>query len=96
MSVPTDPATYDILSSELASCQRVASALGELAAQWQQMMVSLQRARSSIITEPGQCDWEHEKDASPSDKRSTAVEGTESYITTEELVKKDAARRIRT
>ena len=79
MSVPTDPATYDILSSELASCQRVAAALGELAAQWQQIMVSLQRARSSIITEPGQCDWEHEKRAEATRDRLRLKDGELHY-----------------
>ena len=35
MSVLTDPA---ILNSELTNCPRTAAVLGELAAQWQQMM----------------------------------------------------------
>ena len=38
MSVLTDPATYGILNSELTNCPRTAAVLGELAAQWQQMM----------------------------------------------------------
>ena len=38
MSVLTHPATYGILNSELTNCPRTAAVLGELAAQWQQMM----------------------------------------------------------
>ena len=40
MSVLTDPTTYGILNSELTKCPRTAAVLGELAAQWQQMMGS--------------------------------------------------------
>ena len=43
MSVLTDPATYGVLNSELTTCPRTA-VLGELAAQWQQMTGTLQRA----------------------------------------------------
>ena len=43
MSVLTDPATYGKLNSELANCPRTAAVLGTLAAQWQQMMGTLQR-----------------------------------------------------
>ena len=50
MSVLTGPATYDILSSELASCRRAAAVLGELAAQWQQIMVSLQRVEQEAAS----------------------------------------------
>ena len=38
ISVLTDPATCDIVSSELASCPRAAAVLGELAAQWQKLV----------------------------------------------------------
>ena len=43
MSVLTDPATCGIPSSELTNCPRTAAVLGELAAEWQQMMGTLQR-----------------------------------------------------
>ena len=42
MSVLADPATYGKLNSETTNCPRTAAVLGELAAQWQQMMGTLQ------------------------------------------------------
>ena len=50
MSVLTDPATFGILSSELTKCPRTAAALGELAAQWQQMMGFLQRVEQDTVS----------------------------------------------
>ena len=50
MSVLTDPATYGILNSELTNCPRTAAVLGELAAQWQQMMGTLQRVEQEAVS----------------------------------------------
>ena len=50
MSVLTDPATYALLNIELTSCPRTAAVLGELAAQWQQMMVTLQRVEQETVS----------------------------------------------
>ena len=50
MSVLTDDATYALLNIELTSCPRTAAVLGELAAQWQQMMVTLQRVEEETVS----------------------------------------------
>ena len=50
MLVVTDLATYGILSSELTNCTRTAAVLGELAAQWQQMMGTLQRIAKETVS----------------------------------------------
>ena len=50
MSVLTDPATYGILNSELTNCPRTAAVLGDLAAQWQQMMGTLQRVEQETVS----------------------------------------------
>ena len=50
MSVLTDPATYGTLNSELTNCPRMAAVLGELAAQWQQMMRTLQRVEQEAVS----------------------------------------------
>ena len=49
MSVLTDPAAYGLLNSELMNCQRTAAVLGELAAQWQQLMEILQRIEQEAV-----------------------------------------------
>ena len=46
----TDPATSGILNSELTNCPRTAAVLGELAAQWQQMMGTLQRVEQEAVS----------------------------------------------
>ena len=50
MSVLTDPATYGIRNSELTNCPRTAAVLGELAAQWQQMMATLQLVEQETVS----------------------------------------------
>ena len=50
MSVLTDPATCGKLNSELTSCPRTAAVLGELAANWQQMMGTLQRVEQEAVS----------------------------------------------
>ena len=50
VSVLPDPATYGILNSELKNCQRTAAVLGELAAQWQQMMETLHRVEQETVS----------------------------------------------
>ena len=50
MSVLTDPATNGLLNNELTTCPRTAAVLGELAAQWQQMMVTLQRVEQETVS----------------------------------------------
>ena len=50
MSVLTDPATYGILNSELMICPRAAAVLGALAAQWQQVMGTLQRVEQETMS----------------------------------------------
>ena len=50
MSVMTDPATYGIINSELTNCARTAAVLGELAAQWQQVMGTLQRVEQETVS----------------------------------------------
>ena len=54
MSALTAPATYDLLSSEFTNCPRAVAALGELAAQWQQMMVSLRRVEQEAMSSQSQ------------------------------------------
>ena len=46
----TDLATYGMLNSELMNCPRTAAVLGELAAQWQQMMGTLQRVEQEAVS----------------------------------------------
>ena len=46
----TDPATYGTLNSELTNSPRTAAVLGELAAQWQQMMGTLQRVEQEAVS----------------------------------------------
>ena len=50
MSVLTDPATYGILDIALTSCPRTAAELGELEAQWQQMMGTCQRVEQETVS----------------------------------------------
>ena len=50
MSVLADPATYGKLNSELTNCPLTAAVLGELAAQWQQMMGTLQRVEQEAVS----------------------------------------------
>ena len=50
MSVLADPATYCILNSELTNCPRPAAVLGELAAQWQQMVGTLPRIEQEAVS----------------------------------------------
>ena len=50
MSVLTDPATYGILNGELTNCPRTTAVLGELAAQRQQMMGTLQRVEQEAVS----------------------------------------------
>ena len=45
-----DPATCSFLNSELTNCPRTAAVLGELAAQWQQMMGTLQRVEQEAVS----------------------------------------------
>ena len=49
MSVLAGPATCGILNRELTNCPRTAAVLGELAAQWQQMMGTLQRVEHEAV-----------------------------------------------
>ena len=46
----TDPATCGILNSELTNCPCTAAVLGELAAQWQEMMGTLQRVEQEAVS----------------------------------------------
>ena len=50
MSVLTDLATSGSLSSELTNCPRTAAVLGEMAAQWQQMMGTHQRVEQEVVS----------------------------------------------
>ena len=50
MSVLKDPATYGILNSELTNCPRTAAVLGELVAQWPQVMGTLQRVEQEAVS----------------------------------------------
>ena len=54
MSVMTDPATYGILNSESTNCPRTAAVLGELAAQWQQVLGTLQRVEQETVSSQSQ------------------------------------------
>ena len=56
MSVLTDPLTYGILSSELTNCPRTAAVLGELAAQWQHMMATLERVEQETVSSQNMAD----------------------------------------
>ena len=50
MSVLTDPATCGLLHSELTNCPRTVAALGDFAAQWQQMMRTLQEVEQETTS----------------------------------------------
>ena len=50
MSVLTEFSTYGNLNSELTDCPRTAAVLGELAAQWQHMMRSLQGVEQETVS----------------------------------------------
>ena len=50
MSVLTDPATCGVLNRELTNCPRTAAVLVDLAAQWQQMMGTLQRVERETVS----------------------------------------------
>ena len=50
MSVLTDSATHGILNSELTNVPRTAAELGELAAQWQHMIWTLQRVQQETVS----------------------------------------------
>ena len=50
MSVLADPATNGILNTELTNCPSTTAVLGELAAQWQQMMGTLQRIEQEAVS----------------------------------------------
>ena len=50
MSVLTDPATYGLLFRELTNCPRTVAVLGELAAQWQQIMRTLQQVEQETTS----------------------------------------------
>ena len=77
MLVLADPTTCGILSSELTNCPRTETVLGEQAAQWQQMMATLQRVEQEIcvIPELGQRHREQEPDTKRCDRRPTARDG---------------------
>ena len=46
----SDPVMYGTLNSELSNCPRTVAALGELAAQWQQMLEILQRVEQEAVS----------------------------------------------
>ena len=50
VSVLTDPTTFGMLNSDLTSCPRTAPVLGGLAAQWRQMMGTLQRVGQEAVS----------------------------------------------
>ena len=50
MLVLTDPATNGLLNSELTNCPRTVAVLGELTAQWQQLMGTLQRVEQETTS----------------------------------------------
>ena len=56
MSVLTDLATKGILDSKLTNCPRTAAVLGEVAAQWQQMMETLQRVELEAVSSQNMAD----------------------------------------
>ena len=49
MSVLTDPAKYELLSSEMTNGPLALAVLGELAALWQQMVVTLQLVEEEAV-----------------------------------------------
>ena len=49
MSVLMDLATYGLLNSELTNCPRTAAVLGDLSAQWQHVMGTLQRVEQETV-----------------------------------------------
>ena len=97
MSILTDPATCDILSCELESCPRAAAVLGALAAQWQQIVVSLQRVEQEAVS--SQCLAKAIENMNRTRAESTG-DGLRlkdgERLSPEELVRKHTARRIRT
>ena len=50
MSVLTDPATHSLLNGDLTKCPRTVAVLGELAAQWQQMMRTLHQVEQETTS----------------------------------------------
>ena len=96
MSVLTDPATCGTLNSELTNCPCTAAVLGELAAQWQPMMVTLpaSRTRDPVITESGEHAVENmSKDTDRRDRKPTSIEGRRAALP-EDLVKQHTTRRV--
>ena len=80
-SVLTDPATYGVLNSELTNCPRTAAVLGELAAQWQHMMGTLQRVQQETVSsqKSGQRYRENEHDTDPTGNRLSLRGGERLY-----------------
>ena len=97
VSILTDPATCDFLSSELASCPRAAAVLGALAAQWQQIVVSLQRVEQEAVSSQSLANAIENMNrtrAQATGDRLRLKDGER--LSPEELVRKHTARRIRT
>ena len=87
MSVLTDPATYGLLNSELTNCPRTAAVLGDLSAQWQHVMGTLQRVEQETV--PSQnlafAIETLSKTRNRCDRKPTAIEGRRTTLP-EELV----------
>ena len=77
MSVLTDPATYGLLNSELTNCPRTVAVLGDLAAQWKQMMGTLQRVEQDTVSSQNVADavLNLEQDTKRCDRKPTSIEG---------------------
>ena len=95
MSVLKDPATYGILNSELTNCPRTAAVLGELAAQRQQMMGTLQRVEQEAVSSQSLAHRhrEHRQDTDQCDCKPTAIEGRRTTLP-EELVRRHTNWRL--
>ena len=81
MSVLTDPATYILLKSELTNCSRTVAVQGELAAQWQQLMGTLQRVEQETVSSQNLANAVENLSRKP-----TAIEGWRTTLP-EELVR---------
>ena len=93
MSVLTDPATYGIFNSELTKCPHTAAVLeGELAAQWQQMMWTIQRVKQETASSQNLANAIDNMSKTRIDARAT-IEGRRA-TQPEELVGQHATRRV--
>ena len=94
MSVLTDPAAYGILNSELKNCPHTAAVLGrELAAQWQQLMGTLQRTEHEAVSSKNMANAIENLSRTLSDAAGSRLRLKDGTTIPEEVVGQHATRR---